>query len=158
MEAIKELAIQFFKGSAEKIEKTLSCVPEDKLNWKPTPTGRSALQIAAHIGVAMVGMAQLLEKRGSKPITIDELFTSMSKEEAKYTSLDSVQSLLQAGTARMTKALESIPAEEIETGSIDTPFGTRPLRRFIFVPESHTYEHAAQIDYLQTLWGDLEIH
>ncbi len=158
MEAIKELAIQFFKGSAEKAEKTLSFVPEDKLNWKPTPTGRSALQIAAHIGVAMGGLASLLNNRGAKPITLEELFSGMNTEEAKYQNLDSVISLLQSGTARVIKALESVSAQEIETGSIDTPFGTLPLRRYIFIPESHTHGHAAQIDYLQTLWGDTEIH
>lgn len=158
MEAVKELAIQFFKGAVEKTEKTLSFVPQDKLNWKPSPTSRSALEVGAHIAVVIASMAPLYENRQSEPISIQDLFKHLTAEEAKYTSLDSVLALLHSGSARMIKALESIPASELESGTIKTPFGERPLKRFIFVPESHTYEHAAQIDFLQTIWGDNEFH
>lgn len=158
MDAIKELAIQFFKTSVEKAERTLSFVPADKLTWKPSPTAKSALEIAAHIGVTLMSLSALFEKRGAKPITVQELLDQLKSEEAKYTTLDSVQALIQRGAERMTKALEAIPASAIENESIDTPFGTRPLKRFIFVPESHTHEHAAQIDFLQTVWGDVTPH
>lgn len=158
MESVKELAIQFFQDSVDKAKRTLSHVPTDKLTWKPSPTSKSSLEVAAHIGVANMGLAKMIENRGAIPMSIDELFAAIKSEEAKLTSLDSVLSLLDSSAEYMSKVLKEIPASELESGSIDTPFGTRPLKRFIFVPESHTNGHVSQLDYLQTVWGDLVPH
>ena len=41
---------------------------------------------------------------------------------------------------------------------IDTPQGKTPFSFFLTIPAIHLYGHAAQIDYLQTCWGDQEVH
>lgn len=158
MEAVKELAIQFFQSAMEKANKALEFVPDDKLSWKPSPTAKSALEIAAHLGVVNASMADLIENRKSKFSTANDLFAWLQSEESKYTTRDSVQALLDKGAARTLKVINALNAKDLAEGTVESPFGTRPLRRFIFIPEGHTHEHAAQIEYLQTIWGDTEMH
>ena len=158
MEAVKELAQQFFQSAMEKVNKSLSFVPDDKLTWKPSPTAKSALEIATHIGVVNMAMADLIKNRKSTFATVPELFEWMGAEEKKYTSRDAVISLLDAGAAKITATLNALTVKDLEEGVVVAPFGERPLRRFIFIPEGHTSDHASQIDFLQTIWGDVEFH
>jgi hypothetical protein len=46
---------------------TLSFVPADKLTWSPTPTAKSALQIAAHCAGYSGGFASVIRQPRRSP-------------------------------------------------------------------------------------------
>ena len=54
-------------------------------------------------------------------------------------------------------ALDALTPERIDS-IVETPVVTRPMPFFMNLPGIHMGNHAAQIDYLQTIWGDMDFH
>lgn len=141
----------------ERFLKTFSFVPDDKLTWSPSSTSKSALQIAAHIGLSNEGMAGIV--RGEKPpfSNMAELFQIMNVEEKKITSREQAIAVIESGTNTALAALDALTPEKL-AGPAGVPGMEMPMAQFIMIIGSHVMNHAAQIDYLQTTWGDLENH
>jgi hypothetical protein len=75
----------------------------------------------------------------------------------QISTVDDAEAMLRAGIAETLAALDGVTAERI--GSvIDTPIGPTPFLFFMTIPANHLLGHAGQLDYLQTCWGDLEVH
>jgi hypothetical protein len=158
MEAIKELAIEFFKSASQKLGKSINHVPEDKWTWKPSESAKSAHEITAHIAVVNLAMADNIKNLKPMFSNSKELFAWMNAEESKYKSKDEILSLLEKSEKAVLDALSAVDASTLESSTVVSPFGERALKRFIFIPEGHTSDHASQIDYMQTIWGDTEFH
>jgi len=157
MQEIIGQAKQSIVMGKERFLKTLSFVPDDKLTWTPSPTAKSALQIAAHIGLSNSGMAGIV--RGEKPPVSDmrQLFEIMNQEEKKITSRDAAIQLIEQGTNTALAALDSLTPERLG-GDAGLPGMSMPMAHFIMIIGMHMNNHASQVDYLQTAWGDLENH
>ena len=64
---------------------------------------------------------------------------------------------LQASCEEVVAALATMTAERFAT-SPNSPFGPLPMASWVNLPGMHMGNHASQIDYLQTIWGDLVDH
>jgi hypothetical protein len=151
----KESAVQ----GMEHFLKDLSFVPDDKLNWTPTPTAKSALRIAAHTALYAGRFARMI-KNGKLPGSdnLAERMTQRNAEEAAITSRTEVESIFRKGTDEVIAALDSLTPEAIGA-TLESGFGwSMPLTLLMNMPGLHAWSHAAQIDYLQTCWGDQEVH
>ncbi|MGI8924225.1 MAG: hypothetical protein ACR2HJ_09365 [Fimbriimonadales bacterium] len=47
----------------EEFLKTFSFVPDDKLNWTPSPTAKTAIRIAAHTAIYAGNFAKMIRDR-----------------------------------------------------------------------------------------------
>jgi hypothetical protein len=65
--------------------------------------------------------------------------------------------MVEDSTAAVLEALDSVTAEMLDTAPL-SPFGPFPFAFWMQLPAEHMKAHASQIDYLQTIWGDLENH
>jgi hypothetical protein len=133
----------------------LSFVPEDKLAWSPTPTAKSALQIAAHCAGYSGAFAGIIRTGVFPPI--EEFRGPISAATEGIATLEQAEAVMRKGTADTIAALDTVKPEQV--GAIlDTPIGRTPFTFFMDIPSRHLFAHAAQIDYLQTCWGDQEVH
>jgi hypothetical protein len=136
-----------------------SFVPDDKLDWTPTPTAKSAIRIAAHTALYPAIFAGMIRAR-SLP-AIDDLARWLEQRNAAETALTSrteMERVFREGTEEVLAALDTLSAEEIGT-SLDSGQGwSMPMTFLMNLPARHAHDHAAQIDYLQTCWGDQEVH
>lgn len=155
-EAIKRSKAQVRKCK-DRILKTFAAVPEDKLTWSPSTTAKSALRVVAHVGVANFGFAQLLRGRDSQFESFEDLFAYFYREEAKVTSREQAVKLIEDSCNAVLAALDELTDEHLTT-EVKGPFGPMPMTFWMALPSRHADNHASQIDYLQTIWGDLEIH
>ncbi|NLC58550.1 MAG: DinB family protein [Armatimonadetes bacterium] len=137
----------------ERLLKTFSFVPEEKLTWSPSPTAKSALQILAHTGTSNQSLAALL--RG-EPGGAEEHERLHAAEAAITTRAQAVQ-LIEESTEEVLAALDTLTPERIAS-MVETPWLTAPMPFFMGLPALHMQGHAAQIDYLQTIWGDEQFH
>ena len=135
-----------------------SHVPDDKLDWSPAPTAKSALAIVAHCAEANEAFAKVI--RG------EELPRMESKEEALQNIRESGRDAvsreeavrqLEETTAAVIAAMDQVRPDQLDTMP-DSPFGPMPFRFWLSLPGRHTLGHKYQIDYLQTIWGDLDFH
>ncbi len=148
----KEQAIQAMQWFV----RSLSHVPADRLTWSPTPTAKSALQIAAHCAGYSGGFASILSA-GRFPSRVEEFLGPIESTIQSITTVAQAETVLRKGITDTCAALDNVRVEQIGA-MIDTPQGRTPFTFFMTIPAIHLYGHAAQIDYLQTCWGDLEVH
>ncbi|HET6384875.1 MAG TPA: DinB family protein [Armatimonadota bacterium] len=148
----KERAIQ----EMEYFLRTLSFVPIDKLTWSPAPTARSAVQIAAHCAGYSGGFASII-RAGKFPPSVEEFRNPIQSAINSISTLEQAETMLRKGIADTAAALDTVKPEQIGA-MIESPQGQTPFTFFMTVPALHLNGHAAQIDYLQTCWGDQEVH
>ncbi|HWD41447.1 MAG TPA: DinB family protein [Fimbriimonas sp.] len=137
---------------------TLSFVPEDKLAYQPCETAKSAIAIAAHVALSNYFFASMI--RGENPwegIDMEKMQAERKQKEAALDTREKVAEELEKSTALVASALDGI-TDEVYTSVLQTPVMTAPMGFFMTIPGRHMDNHASQIDYLQTMWGDMEWH
>ena len=137
---------------------TFAFVPEDKLNWSPSPTARTAAWIVAHCGVSNGAFATIL--RGEEvplPASPTEAAARIRAGGKEVTTREAAVKLLEDSAAEVIRALENVSPERLQTTPM-SPFGPFPFAFWMTLPSEHMSGHAQQIDYLQTIWGDCEEH
>jgi len=139
--------------------KVFSFVPDDKLTWTPTPTAKSAIQIAAHTALYAGIFAGMIKDRKLPPSdNLTEWLAQRNAAEAAVTSRMEIESIFRKGTEEVLAALDSLTPEAIET-SLDSGLGwSMPMTFLMNLPGIHAVGHTGQIDYLQTCWDDQEVH
>ncbi len=133
-------------------------VPEDKLTWAPSTSSKSPLQIVAHCGVVNRFFAEVLTDR--MPATMpspQEFFGGLAAAESQIATRAEAVSLVQETAAELSAALDSLTPERLESLA-NSPFGPMPVRFWIAQGGEHMADHAGQLEYLQTIWGDLDNH
>ena len=151
----KEMAVR----GMEVFLKTFSFVPDDKLNWTPSPTAKSAMQIAAHTSIYAGNFAKMIRDR-KLPFgdEIPEFVARMNAAEEALTSRTEMERVFRKNTDEVIAALDTL-TPEVMGATLDTSLGwSVPMTFLMNLPGMHALSHAAQIDYLQTCWGDQEVH
>lgn len=133
----------------------LSFVPEHKVNWSPAPTAKSALQIAAHCAGYGGAFAPVI-RDGTFP-RVEEFLGPIQATIESIETLDQAEAVLRKGIADTLAALDAVKPEQMGA-TVLTPIGPQPFAFFLDIPARHLFAHTAQIDYLQTCWGDMEVH
>ncbi|MBI3920736.1 MAG: DinB family protein [Armatimonadetes bacterium] len=144
------------KGKSQFLN-TFAFVPDDKLTWSPSPTAKSALRVAAHVGVANHAFAGVLRGEKMPGTDFEELIERMNAAELGVTSREQAVQLIEESTAAVLVSLDSLTPEAVGS-MVETPVVNAPMAFFMSLPGLHMSTHAAQVDYLQTIWGDLDMH
>jgi len=139
--------------------KTFSFVPDDKLNWTPAPTAKSPIRIAAHTALYAAIFAKMIrDRRLPFGDEIPEFVARVEASEKEITSRAEMESLFRKNTQEALAALDTVTPEVIAL-TLDSGLGwTMPMTFLLKLPGIHAICHAGQIDYLQTCWGDQEVH
>ena len=160
MDAVSQIAQA--REAAERATKdllnTLSFVPDDKLPWSPSPTSRSPLWIAGHCGGANQAFATGIRGEILAMPEGETDFSKMVWETGRGTATreEAVRSV-EESTAAVLAALDAL-TPEAAAGMVQTPLGPMPMAFWITIPGLHMMGHARQLDYLQTIWGDIHDH
>lgn len=125
---------------------TFAAVPDDRLNWTPSPTAKTPLRILSHCVDANRAVTRVIrgEAESASPnwdFHIDQ------RDEATRALEDSV--------AEYNAALDSMTPELFASQAM-SPAGPSPVSEWMHFIGWHLAEHACQIDYLQTCWDDQE--
>jgi len=131
------------RRATHRILATLKATPEDKWDFKPSPTGKSIREIAQHA----------IEGNGycAGPLQVPVTWNAEPSDSA-----DILQVLETSGGALAAAAEQG--GDAFVQGEVEF-FGQKFTGcDFLQVTEWHISRHAGQIDYVQTLYGDLEDH
>ena len=139
--------------------RNFSHVPDDKLDWTPTPTAKSAIRIAAHTALYAGRFARMIrDRRTPAPDNLMEWLAERDAEEIAITSREEMEKVFREGTAEVLAALDTLMHEDLET-SLDSGQGwSMPMKQLMGLPGFHATLHAGQIDYLQTCWDDQQVY
>jgi hypothetical protein len=145
-------------ASADRLRKTLSFVPDNKLKWSPSKTARTPLAIVAHCCLTNRMLAKVLRGEPMSPMPKPEEIRALSQKfEATIRNRAQAVRQLKASCEEVVAALATLTTERFAASPI-SPFGPLPMAVWVNLPSMHMGNHASQIDYLQTIWGDLADH
>jgi hypothetical protein len=155
--------VEIYKLSAtdgmEYFLRNFSHVPDDKLNWTPVPTAKSALRVAAHTALYAARFAKMMRDQKLPAVeNLEEWLAQRNAEEAAITSRAEIESIFRSGTTEVHEALDALTPEAIAS-RLDSGQGwSMPMTHLMSLPGWHATLHAGQIDYLQTCWDDQHIY
>lgn len=144
-----------FTQAKDALSRALAATPDERLNWSPSATARTPLHQAAHAAKAIRQICELLEGRPFPSNSTAEFDASLRAWEEQFTAREPVLALLESNSAAYLQWLDALTPEALE-GSIELPFGSGNAcmaQARSFAPH-HTNWHTAQINYIQTIYGD----
>jgi hypothetical protein len=123
----------------------LDFIPEDRLNWKPAPGSKSALECAAEAAGFLKSMIPVLAGAAWTP------------SGGPPPSKAEIQELLRTTSKEYAEALRAIPPERLGQ-VVSMPFGDLPLGQLAGFAVVDVIHHRGQVCYIQTMLGDKENH
>lgn len=154
----KELIIGLTESGRDSLLRTAQAVPEDKLNWKPLDNGRTVLDLLGDAAQMPLFAIQLMEQKESFQFD-RERFQQATQARATWTRDEAIEHL-NRNTKQMIAAIGALTDEELNT-PIHLPMGggmTLPLSGWLMMAYRTFTSRFAQINYIQTLYGDFESH
>lgn len=154
-----EAAKKSAKDNMQMFLRNFSHVPDDRLQWTPVPTAKSALRIAVHTALYYSRFAKMIrDRKPPQPEDLELWIAQNNAEEEAITTREQVIQAFNKGLEEVISALETIQADEVDS-EIDSGQGwTMSMRFMMNLPGWHATLHCGQIDYLQTCWNDQEIY
>lgn len=158
MEFIQYTKAEFLQAK-EGIAKALNTTPNDRINWSPSPTARTPIQQVAHVAAAIGYITGTLGGNHFATPTTEEADRDFRAWEKQFTTREEVLQLLDKNADTFVAWLEGVSPELLET-SVPMPFnlGMTPIQTLIGAPAAHMRSHTAQIEYIQTIYGDQDWH
>lgn len=154
----KELILTMIGKARDGLVRTAQAVPEDKLNWRPLDNGRPVLDLLGDAAQAPQMVSRMLESRGEFAPS-PEMFQQLKQEREGWTR-DETIGHLNENTEHLFTLVRALPDEELAR-PVTLPLGggmTMPLAGWIMVAYRSFTNRYAQINYIQTLYGDFEPH
>lgn len=151
----KVVAAMIQLGTVE-LSRTAKAVPEDKLNWKPLDNGRTVLDLlgdAAQSPAFVLGIIHGTLEYGP------DLFKNFAEARAGWTREEALEHL-EKNSQDLLRELEDFSDEKLDE-PLTLPLGgghTLPWGAWILVSYRAMMSRTAQINYIQTLYGDFERH
>ena len=146
-----------FNRAKGRLTHALETTPDDKINWSPSPTARTPIQIVAHAGMGTTLVQGMLQTGAFPYASPADYDAATRKAEKAYTTRAGALELLEQTSGTFFAYLDTLTPEQLAS-TIDLPFGSFPLAAAITFPADHLRNHGGQLDYLQTVWGDTDWH
>lgn len=155
MNEIIEASKSEFLQAKAMLEAAFAAVPDDRLNWSPSTTARTPLAQVAHSAISIECIqGNLVGDTFAEPTTADADAWHLDHEKAVTTREEALDRLNRASDAYVAwlDALDPARLDEMVRSPFDLP--PAPMRIAITFPTRHTLWHVAQLDYMQTIYGD----
>jgi hypothetical protein len=156
MGTTKQVAAKVTAKATETLVINIEAIPADKQDWKPLDAGRSALSQIQECAIVGPFFAAILRDKAVPEMKDGEY-------EAACAKLDTVEkavAALREGTGKLVAAIEAFP-EDCLGDTIRMPFGPgfdATFEEIMFMAYWNMTYHEGQLAYIQTLYGDRDMH
>ena len=150
----QEYVVAATKLSMEEAFRYIRVVPAEKLDWKPLETGQSVLSMARELAKCPDWAYGILSS---------EDLSESASDWQDWATLDDCEAALAPKLERFCNFVAAFPAERLHETK-DLPFGpggsmkTFPMWELLDYPRWNASYHQGQIAYIQTLYGDKDLH
>jgi hypothetical protein len=153
----KTMTILLRDAQAE-LARTAAATPDDKLQWQPLDKGRTVLDMLGETAQTAAYAARLARSRGEEKMT-REIFGQWKQERADWTREVALEKL-ESATSELLSEIENLSEDELAKDVTMTMHGevAMPLSAWIMLAYRTFVSRFAQINYIQTLYGDFGFH
>ena len=155
----QERVIALTRSAIDTLFRTARAVPADKLDWRPLDEGRSVLDQLQECAQIPLWHARFLQTRVVYPVD-EESFRQELEKRRQWSTLDECERACRDNGERLFAAIRAIPDDELDH-MIELPFNggmSLSLADILMLHHNNTIYHLGQINYIQTLYGDKDMH
>jgi hypothetical protein len=132
-------------------------MPEDKLEWKPSETARTALDQIQECAYTPLIFIPILVNRASEPFDMAK-FEEMRAIRRQWTTIDECERVFWENTNKLFDVIRQVPDTDLDV-QVQMPWGSsEPLATVLLIHFWNLVYHQGQISYIQTIYGDREMH
>ena len=155
MPNIQELACKMNTEVINGLKKSASAVPADKQTWSPLDQGRTVVNQIAECALITSFVASTISGQAMPEFDGAAYEAGM----AGLNTLDAAIAALDTSAAELNAAISEFPTDELDT-KITMPWFEEPqsFTDIFFIAYWNNTYHIGQINYIQTLYGDKEMH
>lgn len=147
---IRDSAKHILTEVTEALVRAMRATPDDKLRWSPGGAARSALAIFVECATSNMWFARLLRA--------EEVSGFPEADASQFPDLQSALDLMEESHRQVLEAISAVEDAGL-TRELTMPWGERmSIAQLLFLPSYHIDYHYGQVNYLQTIWGDTEMH
>ncbi len=159
MPTIPQIAVQLTQEALAGLFRTARHIPADKYHWSPMDAGRSAQSQIAECALTPLLYLSVLDGTPmdfSDPVVRTQGETMM----ASLDTLDAAEAAAKEHYATLYARFDALTDADLEK-TVHLPFGGGrdvPVANFLFFTSQNVIYHTGQINYIQLLLGDTEMH
>lgn len=157
MNEVREAAKAEFIRAKNRMAAALATTPDDKIHWSPSETARTPIHQVAHAAMSITGMQDWFSGKPFPFKDMKELDDFSREKEKEFTTREQALGLLEENSNGYLAWIDSL-SDETVASTFESPMGAFPMASAITFPADHIRAHAAQIDYIQTIYGDRDWH
>lgn len=148
-------AVQDLAQARDQLVRVFGNTPDDRINWTPAPTARTAVQLVAHCAFALDFIRQMLCGTPYPAKTMAQADAEFLLAERQFSTREEVMDMFESNFKAYVSELEGFTLDQLNA-MIEAPFGlgSVPLSFAVTFGAMHTRNHIAQLEYLQTIYGD----
>jgi len=148
-----------FERTKARLDRLFAATPDDRVAWAPSSTARSAAQVVAHAAWAVGNIHRMLMGTRFAEETTEEAERSFREQERDIKTREAAQSLFDSHAAAFLAWLDTMtPADLRKNCPLPFGMGEMPVSGALGFPAMHTDGHLAQLEYIQTIYGDSVWH
>jgi|DewCreStandDraft_1066081.scaffolds.fasta_scaffold01007_18 uncharacterized damage-inducible protein DinB len=154
----QDRVIELTRQAGEDLFRTARAVPPDRLTWRPLEMGRSVLDILQECAQQPAFLPRLLTP-ASPPLS-PEMRAALREERAQWTTIDACEEAYRRNLEAAVQAIREVPDERLDE-VVSLPFRpgvTRTIAQILLTVYWQLVYHTGQVNYIQTLYGDREMH
>lgn len=152
----QDLVAELTQSASDAMVRNFKAMPEDKQDWKPAAGTRSAMNQLWEIGMVNERFAQFLTGTSTEPFSFETL-QALWTNECPHTSSELIEKL-EAATAHLCEAIRSLPDERLEEMIQMNSEAQLPTKMLMWMGLRNAWYHVGQVNYIQSLYGDGEMH
>ena len=150
-----ETTINELTRAKDQMVRALKNTPDERLHWSPAPTARTPLALVGHSAVALGHIKNMLDGTPCWAGTTAEADAIFMEEEKSFKTREEALDLLNKNFQAYVDLLNGLTPEDMDK-LVTLPFGLgqAPLHATMGAGIWHTQSHTAQLEYIQTAYGD----
>lgn len=152
----QDAVIEMTQDATTGLMRTALAVPDDRWEWKPMDVGRTVLDQIAECYQVAQWFGRIYESRSVEFFTRDFVVSERRKRGAL--TREDIQSQWDAVHEQMYVSMRSLTDADLEITLQLRPGWDSTLRQMCYFPLRNLWYHMGQINYIQTLYGDQEMH
>lgn len=151
--------IESTRRAADEAFRYAAAVPEDKVEWSPLESGRSVLDQARELAMCPTWCQDIIEGK-EQPEFNEETFAAIKKEQEQWKTVADCKAECDRRLESLFALFRDMPDSRLEEKKWLPYDGGRDfaMPEMMDYPRWNFTYHMGQIAYIQTLYGDREMH
>lgn len=156
----QEQVIRMTKSATEGLFRAARAMPADKLTWKVLDQGRSALDLLKECAQSPAWFGSILKNQSPPPDFTEADMAAAQKQRDQWKTLADCEKACKASSESLYAVIKGFPDKDLSK-EIKLPWGenfTASMADIAMFQYWNLVYHLGQINFIQTLYGDKEMH